>query len=67
MCTKATGEAGKFYHDGAVYVQGTFPDDVNKELRAFFRDSGIQAHVRQLGTPQKGQLPEMGIDIDCNR
>lgn len=63
---EVTGEAARFYRDGTVYVQGTFPDDINKALNALFRDSGIAAHVRRLGTPKPGQMPEMGIDVECN-
>jgi hypothetical protein len=59
-------EAARFSRDGAVYVQGTFPDDLDKAIRALLLDSGITAHVRRLGTFQKGQLPEIGIDVDCN-
>jgi hypothetical protein len=63
---EVTGEAAKFYHDGTVYVQGTFPDDVDWGLQALFQGSGIGAHIRQLSKQQKGQMPEMGIDVECN-
>lgn len=63
---EVTGEAARFYRDGTVYVQGTFPDDVDKGLKALFRDSGIKAHVRQLGVSAKSQVPELGIDVECN-
>jgi hypothetical protein len=60
------GEAARFYRDGTVYVQGTFPDDIDNGLKALFHDSDIKAHVRQLAKPQKDQMPDIGIDVECN-
>jgi hypothetical protein len=62
---EVTGEAAKFDHDGAVYVQGQCTDELSDAFKRAFSDSGIVAHVRTRSI-SKSDKPNLAINVDCN-